>query len=171
MRLVEAVVEPVVVTMGFTLCHLEWAGSSGKRILRVFLDHERGVTLDDCAKLNRILGSALDAAEAVPEAVDLGKVLGGPYILEVSSPGIERPLSRRSQFDRFLGQRVTVRTHGALVEGSKQRTFHGQIAATEPDPARPDDDRDGFVLVDGDGGDKHRFSLAQIRRANLVYEG
>jgi ribosome maturation factor RimP len=61
-RAVEAVVEPVIETMGFSLCHLEWVGQAGRRTLRVYLDHERGVNLDDCARLNRIIGNALDAA-------------------------------------------------------------------------------------------------------------
>lgn len=172
-RVLEDVVEPVVETMGFLLCHLEWAGQQGRRILRVYLDHpdeQRGVTLDDCAKLNRILSNALDAAEVAPEAGRLAKLLSGAYVLEVSSPGIERPLSRRSHFERFVGKRAKVRTYAPLEEGSNQRTFHGRIEATQPDPARPEDDREGLIVLAGDDG-QHTIALNRIRRANLEYEG
>ncbi len=170
-RALEDVVEPVIETMGFSLCHIEWAGQSRRRILRVYLDHERGVTLDDCAKMNRILGNALDAAELAPDAGMLAKLLGAPYVLEVSSPGLERPLSKRSHFEQFLGRKVTVRTHEPLIEGSKQRTFHGQIEAIQPDPRRPDDDREGLLLIRDDEKTTHEIGLSRIRRANLVYEG
>jgi ribosome maturation factor RimP len=84
LRLLESVIEPVVETMGFSLCHLEWAGQPGRRTLRVFLDHERGVNLDDCARLNRIISNALDAAEVAPGSERLARLLAGAYTLEVS---------------------------------------------------------------------------------------
>lgn len=169
-RLLESIIEPVVETMGFSLCHLEWAGQPGRRTLRVFLDHERGVNLDDCTRLNRIVGNALDAAEVAPGADRVARLLAGAYTLEVSSPGIERPLSRRSHFERFVGRRVTIKTHAPLREDDKQRTFHGWIESAEPDASAPDDDHEGSVVLRDDAGQLHRIGIEQIRRANLVYD-
>lgn len=170
-RVLESVIEPVVETMGFSLCHLEWAGQAGRRILRVYIDHERGVNLDDCARLNRIVSNALDAAEVAPESGAIARLLAGAYTLEVSSPGLDRPLSRRSHFERFVGRPATVKTHEPLDARTTQKTFHGRIESTEPDASCPDDDHEGIVVIRDDADELHRIELHQIRRANLVYDG
>lgn len=168
-RALEAVIEPVLQAVGYELCHVEWAAAPGRRILRVYLDHEGGVTLDDCARVTRIVENALDAAE-VAGAGGLGAVLAGPYTLEVSSPGIERPLSRASHFRRFRGRHACVRTHAPPVPGNPQRTFHGEIDDIEADPDRPDDEHAGVLVLRDETGARHRIALPQIRRANLEYE-
>lgn len=177
-RLVEDALESVVALLGYEVVLVEWAGSGRGRILRVYLDHPEGVSLDDCAKMSRILGDALDAAEADPEARTLAALLSQPYNLEVSSPGLERPLVRRSHFVRFAGRRAVVRTHRPIGDESNQKTFHGIVEGAEPAAAdapghsTPDDDRSGVVLLrDADSGILHRIPIAAIRRANLVYEG
>lgn len=179
-RVLEDVVGPVVVTMGYVLVHLEWAHAARPRVLRLYIDREDGMTIDDCARLSPILGNALDAAEHVEDAggAALRAVLDAAYVLEVSSPGVERPLSRRSQFERHIGARATVRTHAPVVAGAARKTFHGRIVSTSSvgstvaeTPAAEVDDRDGVVsLVDDDGTTVHEISLSLIRRANLVYE-
>jgi ribosome maturation factor RimP len=169
-RLLEDVVGPVVTTMGYELVHLEWAITARPRVLRLYLDKQGGMTLDDCAKLSPILGNALDAAEHVPDADALRAVLDAPYVLEVSSPGIERPLSRRSQIDRHIGARATIRTHAPVVPGSPQKTFHGRLVASAPAPGSTDDREGTVVLRDDDGGAVHEIPLSLIRRASLVYE-
>jgi len=172
-RVLEAVVGPVVTTMGYELVHLEWAITARPRVLRLYLDRpvgfSSGVTLDDCAKLSPILGNALDAAEHDESNAALRAVLEAAYVLEVSSPGIERPLSRRSQVDRHIGARATIRTHAPAVAGSSQKTFHGRLVASAPAPGSADD-RDGSVSLQDDEGVVHEISLSLIRRANLVYE-
>lgn len=177
-RLVEDALEPVVALLGYEVVLVEWAGSGRGRVLRVYLDHPGGVSLDDCAKMSRIVGDALDAAEADPEAGALAALLGQPYNLEVSSPGLDRPLVRRSHFARFVGSRVVVRTHRPIDGESNQKTFHGILEGAEPtapgEPGHttPDDDRSGVVLLrDADSGSLRRIPLSAIRRANLVYEG
>ena len=60
----EAAIEPVARAMGFEVVHLEWAGGRGSRVARVYLDHPRGVSLDDCTRMSGVLSNALDAAEA-----------------------------------------------------------------------------------------------------------
>ena len=157
-----AVIEPVVETMGYEVVHVEWSQSGRHRRLQVYIDHEQGVGLDDCTRLSPIISNALDAAEADPQMAPVAKVLGGAYTLEVSSPGLDRPLSRRSHFERFVGEKATVKTLAPIEPESAQKTFHGIIEGVDADTVR---------LVASDSGCIHRIPLAQIRRANLVYEG
>ncbi|MEX1361623.1 MAG: ribosome maturation factor RimP, partial [Nannocystaceae bacterium] len=139
MHLLESVVEPVLEAMGYQLAHLEWGQAGRHRKLQVFVDHpgrEGGVGLDDCARLSPIISNALDAAESTDTAERthegaLAALLNGPYMLEVSSPGLERPLSRRSHFERHLGQRVKLRVFSPLVPGDSQRNFHGRIEGVQ----------------------------------------
>jgi ribosome maturation factor RimP len=166
--LLESVIDPVIETMGYELVHLEWSGAGGTRRLRIYIDHADGVGLDDCARLSPIVSNALDAAENEPGAVGLAQLLAQPYVLEVSSPGLDRPLSRRRQFERFIGRRATVRTTEPLHPQSRQKTFHVELAGVESDPGAPDDQHRGTVIVRvPDDGSIHRIPLELIRRANL----
>ena len=172
LRALERVIEPVVRTMGYELVHLEWAG----RALRVYIDRAEGITLADCAKLSPIVSTSLDAAEhddAGADVAALRRILAAAYHLEVSSPGLDRPLMRASQFRRFVGSRAHVRTHAPLLPGASQKNFHGRIVAVDPDPASPDDEHTGVVrLADQDDPEVvHLVPLTLIKRANLIYEG
>ncbi|MCX4244632.1 ribosome maturation factor RimP [Paraliomyxa miuraensis] len=182
--MLEAVLEPVLHTLGFELVHVEWSVSGRHRKLQVFIDHPDGVDLDDCARCSPILGNALDASEVAdaadpagasasgPYSGELARLLEAPYVLEVSSPGLERPLSRRSHFARYLGRLCKLRVFSPLGSGDSQRNFNGRIEAVTPDPQRPNDDRSGTVtLRDPDGGHEHQIPLDRVRRARLVYEG
>ncbi|MBX7084693.1 MAG: ribosome maturation factor RimP [Nannocystaceae bacterium] len=171
-RALETVIEPVLRTMGYALVHLELAATARPRVVRIFVDCDGGVTLDDCARLSPIVSNALDAAEHDHGAQGdtMRALLAAPYVLEVSSPGVERPLSRRSHFERFVGQRATVRTHAPVDPGTPQKTFHGTIAGARPDPIQPDDDHEGIaLLLDEDGTRTHEIPLSLIRRAHLVW--
>jgi ribosome maturation factor RimP len=97
---------------GLELVQLEYRREPGGRILRLFIDKPGGVTLEDCAAVSRELGDLLDV-----HLSDLG-----PYHLEVSSPGPNRPLARESDFERFRGQRARIRTLSPM-EG--QKNFSG----------------------------------------------
>ena len=170
---VEDVLEPVAATMGFEVVHVEWGGTGKHRKLTVFLDkldrNEGGISLGDCAKISPLLSNALDAAEEADPAVS--RILSAAYLLEVSSPGIDRPLSKLSHFRSNQGGKVVVTTYGPLEPGSKQRKFHGRLQDAQPDPSAPEDNRAGtIVLVDIDTGAPYTIGLDQIRRANLVYE-
>jgi ribosome maturation factor RimP len=174
----ETVVEPVLTTLGYELVHLEWSATGRQRKLQIFVDHPEGIDLDDCARLSPIIGNALDAAEHEDGGAggrfggELARLLAAPYVLEVSSPGLERPLSRRSHFARFTGRLCKLRVFSPLAPGVIQRNFHGRIEAVEPDPEKPHDDRSGTVtLRDPDGGHQHRIPIDRVRRARLVYEG
>jgi ribosome maturation factor RimP len=174
-RVLCRVVEPTLRTMGYELVLLEWLPTARPCTMRLFVDHPEGITIDDCARLSPIVGNALDAAEQRPddEGRELATVLTNAYVLEVSSPGLDRPLVRRSHYQRFVGARANVRTHVPVAAGLTQKNFKGHIVGTEPDPGAPDDDELGIVqLSDEDDPTRiHAIPLPLVRRANLVYEG
>ena len=93
---------------GVELVLLEEAGSRRNKILRLYIDHPQGVNLDLCARVSAAVGRALDEAD----------VVDGAYTLEVSSPGIERPLRKRSHFEAQIGKKVYVKTR-LPIDGSK----------------------------------------------------
>lgn len=99
---------------GLELVQLQYRRERGGRILRLFIDKPGGVTLEDCAAVSRELGDLLD--------VHLPGL--GPYHLEVSSPGPNRPLARAEDFERFRGQRARIRVRGTL---DGQKNFSGVL--------------------------------------------
>jgi ribosome maturation factor RimP len=103
--------EPMCDAEGLELVHIEYRREAGGRILRIFIDKTGGVHLDDCAAVSRQLGDLLD--------VYLDEI--GPYNLEVSSPGLDRPLGRETDFERFKGCEAKIRTHH-LLDGQKNFT-------------------------------------------------
>lgn len=95
--------EPVFVTCGAELVDLSLKGPSGRQVLRVFIDHPNGANLSLCTEVSRDLSALLDVEDPIP----------GAYALEVSSPGVERPLRTRAHFERFAGREVAVRRRTA----------------------------------------------------------
>jgi ribosome maturation factor RimP len=177
--LLESAVEPLVEDLGYELLLLEWLGSGKRRMMRLYIDSPAGVTIEDCTRLGRVLSNALDARESAAGAEEgeardpvLAALLGKPYTLEVSSPGVDRPLTRRRHFAEHVGGRVKLETWAPLEPGQAEKRFHGRIVAVEEDPAAPDDQRRGVVVVhDADGDRTLRIPLPRIRRANRVWEG
>lgn len=106
--------EQIVSFAGMELVHVEARRESGGMILRLYIDREGGVTLDDCARISRQVSAELDADDPLP----------GRYTLEVSSPGLDRPLTRERDFERFAGSTVRVVT-ASPVDG--QRHFKGRL--------------------------------------------
>jgi ribosome maturation factor RimP len=134
---------------GFDLLLVEWTTDRGRRVLRVYIDHEEaGVTVDDCATVSRRLSHVLD----VEEVIDIA------YALEVSTPGLDRPLVRERDFARFAGHRARVTLKAPLPTGRKR--LAGQLKGVEA----------GQVSMEVDG-ELYRFALADVARANLVYQG
>lgn len=109
--------EPLCLGEGMELVHVAYQKEPGGRILRLYIDKPGGVTLDDCVNISRQLSDILDVGLDIEQS----------YRMEVSSPGQKRPLSKRSDFDRFAGCRVKVRTARA-IEG--QKNFTGNIDGT-----------------------------------------
>jgi len=111
---VRELVEPVADYSGLELVLVEFVRGPRGHVLRIVIDKEGGVTLDDCSRLSRVVSDLLDVHDPVP----------GSYNLEVSSPGINRPLVKKDDFDRFSGQKIFVRT-SEPVEG--RRKFKGML--------------------------------------------
>ena len=117
----EQSVEDVVVDLGYEFVGLEFHPGRSSGLLRVYIDHsENGVNVDDCAKVSRELGGLLDVEDPIP----------GHYTLEVSSPGLDRPLFRADHYARFQGAEIKL-VLSQPVDG--RRRFRGVIAAVEGD--------------------------------------
>jgi ribosome maturation factor RimP len=119
---------------GLEVVHAEVAGPEGKPILRVFIDKPGGVTHEDCAALSLHLGTILDVEDFIHS----------PYTLEVSSPGIERGLYRRADYERFAGQTAKMKSRVAI---NGQRNFRGRIVSVEGEEVVFDDKTSGRVRV------------------------
>lgn len=143
---VEQLAQPIAEGHGVELVDVSYLSENGRWILRVSIDREGGVTLDDCQRVSEALSDELDRVDPIP----------GPYSLEVSSPGLERPLRRPREFERFRGRRVRVRSF-APIDGS--RTWEGRLLGLQ----------DGQVVVETARGTV-RVPLDQVARARLVAE-
>jgi ribosome maturation factor RimP len=111
---VRSLAEPLCDSEGLELVHVEFQREAAGRILRLYIDKPEGINLDDCAGVSRQMGDLLD--------VNLAEV--GPYSLEVTSPGPERPLARQKDFERFKGNRTKIKTSRPL---NGQKNFTGVL--------------------------------------------
>jgi len=139
-----AMLRPLVDGLGYELWELEYSPGRGNGLLRLYIDAAAGITVDDCEIVSRAVGEWLDAEDPVP----------GHYTLEVSSPGIERPLRTAAQFARYVGEQVLVELAQPL-EG--RRRFKGTLAAVAAET----------IEVDMDGR-RHALPVGGIRRAHLA---
>lgn len=131
---VSGLVEPVAAAHGLELVEVEFSPAGGKSILRLILDRDGGVTVDDLAKMSREVGDLLDAHDAIPSG----------YTLECSSPGVNRPLKKPADFARFCGKEVAVRTT-TPIEGA--RRFTGLLVAAGDEGIEIDDRSHGRLSV------------------------
>jgi len=132
-------------TMGLELFDVQFRREGHGWVLRVFIDAEQGVSLDDCSNVSRELGCYLDVEDFIDHA----------YHLEVSSPGLERPLRTMDEFRRFRGKKARVKVHNA-IDGEK--VFEGVIEEASGDTIhlRLDDDR------------SIQFTFEKINKARLA---
>ena len=108
---VEGVAEPAIAAMGFELVDVEYVKEGNHWYLRLFIDKEGGVDLDDCANVSREISGIIDLKDPIAQA----------YFLEISSPGIERPLKKDRDYERFKGSMVKIQTT-TPVQGYKSFT-------------------------------------------------
>jgi ribosome maturation factor RimP len=108
---IAGLVGQVVAAAGLELVKLEFKGDGGQKLLRVYVDQPGGVGLADCERASRALSAALDEREAAGEPT-----LPGPFTLEVSSPGLDRPLVKPQDYERFAGQRARLKTRTPVAE-------------------------------------------------------
>jgi ribosome maturation factor RimP len=141
---VQLIAERVCIDRGLELVHAEVAGPEGKPILRLFIDKPEGVTHEDCAAVSLHFGTILDVEDFIHS----------PYTLEVSSPGLERGLYKRADYERFAGSAAKLRANRAI---NGQRNFRGRIVGIEGDDLVFEDKTSGRVLI----------PLAAVAKANL----
>lgn len=137
-------VEPVVETLGYELVLLEFNPYQGNAVLRLYIDAETGVTLADCERVSREVAAALDVEDPITQA----------YSLEVSSPGLDRPLVKPAHYLKFLGERVQVRLLNPL-EG--RRKFRGVLL----------DYGEGVITMQTESG-QFRLPLVDVERTRLL---
>jgi ribosome maturation factor RimP len=148
---VRALAGRVAGAYGLDIFDVQFRRESGGMVVRVQIDRpgpaataDESVSVEDCARVSRDLSAMLDVEDVVPTA----------YTLEVSSPGLDRPLRHADDYRRFSGRRAKLVMREA-VDG--QKFFKGQLGGVEQDA----------VLIDGDDGRRHRVPIGVITRANL----
>jgi ribosome maturation factor RimP len=140
-------IEPTVAAMGYELVGVEYLGQGQHSRLRVFIDQPDGISLDDCEQVSRQVSAVLDVEDPIR----------GQYALEVSSPGLDRPLFKLEHFARFVGHQVKLRLRQARMG---QRNFKGQIVAVI----------EGSIELALDDGDVIKLAYTDVDKANLVPE-
>lgn len=116
--LLTELVQPVAEALGYELWGIEYLTHSKQKLVRIYVDSEHGIGVDDCAKLSRQVSSVFDVEEPI----------SGEYNLEVSSPGLDRPLFKLEQYSRYVGENINVRLRSPY-EG--RRKFFGQLSGVE----------------------------------------
>jgi ribosome maturation factor RimP len=154
---VREVVERVAASSGLEVVEIEMRGTGGNRMLRIFIDKPGGVTHEDCAQLSREVGTILDVEDLVP---------GGSYVLEVSSPGLDRKLSRPVDYQRFVGSRVKLTTRNPV---NGQRHFVGWIEGFQDGRVTLDLAR-GRQKAENPDAARLEVELSNIEKANLIPE-
>ena len=110
------IINPIVIDMGYELLGIEYVASGKHSVLRLYIDCEKGIRVNDCENVSRQVSSIMDVEDPI----------SGQYNLEVSSPGIERPLFEISHYQRFLGHDVRLRTYRPI---NGKRNFTGCIGS------------------------------------------
>ncbi len=141
-RVIELIL-PVLQSQGVELVETEFVRAGRRAVLRLFVDKPGGITLDDCAALSRVVG----------EIIDVHEVISQSYILEVSSPGLTRPLKKADDYERFTGRQVRLTRRG---ETGKVITLRGELLGM-----------DGEKVQLRVGSQVHHIPMTDILRARL----
>ncbi len=138
------IIRPVIERMGYVYWGMEFFSYARRATLRVMIDHADGITLDDCSAVSDQLSGVLDVENPIRQ----------PYVLEVSSPGIDRVLFEVAHYRRYIGEKVKVSAY-SMIDGRKN--FSGLLKAAEEDA----------ITVEADGVDV-QIPFRLIRRGHLV---
>ena len=143
---------PILDSLGIELVDLEFRKEGPGMVLRLFIDKPGGILLDDCSAVSRELSELLDVEEIVP----------CHYTLEVSSPGLNRPLTKPADYDRYVGKLVKVRTYEMVTDaaGNRRKTFLGQLEGL----------KDGIIHIRLKEGQPAAIPLDKVAKANLEFE-
>ncbi|MBR2258360.1 MAG: ribosome maturation factor RimP [Blautia sp.] len=141
----EALLRPIVDSFGFELVDVEFVKEAGTWYLRGYIDKPGGITVNDCEAVSRLFSDRLDEEDFIEES----------YILEVSSPGLDRPLKKPADFERSLGKAVEVRTFRPI---DKQKEFVGTLAAFD----------ESTVTIEDEAGLRKTFEKKDIALIRLA---
>lgn len=152
---IEDLVEPILKDLNLELVDIEYQREQRGWVLRFYLDKKGGITLDDCAAASREISTLLD----VEDVINTG------YHLEVSSPGLDRPLKKIADFQRFVGQLAKIKSLDAIdpdQSGKKRKTFIGNLSGTEGN----------YILINLQDKDNTQVKIAidLIDKANLQFD-
>lgn len=136
--------EPLLAEQGYELVEVEYGRQGGTLILRLFIDKETGISLDDCSAVSELLSPVLDAGDFVI----------GAYSLEVSSPGFDRPLRKPADFQRFSGEEIRL---AALMPVDGRKHFRGLLQGYT----------DGLIALECDGK-VYQIHIENLHKANLI---
>ena len=143
----EALLIPVTDELGFETVDVEYVKEGGNYYLRAYIDKPGGITIDDCETVTRRLSDILDAEDFIPDA----------YVLEVSSPGLTRPLKKEKDFARSIGRDVDIRTFKPV---DKEKDFTGELRAYDADT----------VTILTAGGEELRILRSNIAMIRLAFD-
>ncbi len=143
----EKLLMPVLEEHHFELVDVEYVKEGGSWYLRAYIDKPGGITVDDCEIVNRALGDLLDEQDFIEDS----------YILEVSSPGLGRPLKKQRDFERSLGEEVEIRTYRMM---NKQKEFRGILKAYD----------EGTVTIETEEGQEQIFEKENIALIRLAFD-
>jgi len=145
---VQAIAERVAASEGIEIVDVQLLGGGAHRMLRLYIDKPAGVSHADCELISQQVGTILDVEDVIP---------GGRYTLEVSSPGVERKLSRPRDFERFIGQKIKVVLREPVDD---RRHWAGTLTAFA----------DGVVTLEPSPEKTLQFPLHLLEKANLKFE-
>jgi ribosome maturation factor RimP len=143
---VSELAEGILEEMGFELVDVAYVSSQGRWVLRLFIDKEGGVTIDDCARVSSELGDLIDVKNFIDHS----------YVLEVSSPGLDRPLKKEKDILKAMNRRIKLKM---VTPVKGRRNYSGYLR----------DFKDGTVHLDTDGG-LVALPWREVEKANLIYE-
>ena len=145
---VREIAERVGADTGLEVVDVQLLGGGGTRVLRIFIDKPEGVTHADCEHITQHVGTILDVEDVIP---------GGRYTFEVSSPGVERKLSRPREFERFVGHKVKVVLRQPV---ENQKHWVGALQSFA----------EGIITLEPSPGKSVQFPLELVEKANLKFE-
>lgn len=143
---VRNIVTPLIEHAGFELVDLEYVKEGSEWVLRLYIDHENGIDHGACQTVSNLVGDELDKADPIPHS----------YLLEVSSPGIERPLRTSKDFNRFSGEKIYIKL---FAPKNGQKEYTGELLGMEEDQIA--------LMADET---KLLFSMDEIAKARLVVD-
>lgn len=149
---VEEIARPLAESLGMELVDLEYKREGRQMVLRLYIDREGGISLDDCAAVSKELSAVLDVEDVVP----------GKYTLEVSSPGLNRPLKSKGDYQRYSGRLIKIRTFEPFADdaGNMRKTFLGELLCLDGELVR-------MKLREGQTA---AIPLGCVAKANLEFE-